>query len=196
MSEKKLIEGISSGTYKKCTPFLEAITLGYMAVLTSDIDISIKEDNYPEISYKKFVGRNIITSHSQEQWFGMEPPLFHYPHIYKWQQEVYLKTPKGYSTLFTHPLNRLDLPFTTISGVVETDLYNIPTHFPFWLKYGFEGIVKKGTPICQIIPFKRDNYKIKNGEYSEKDSIVNMSKFQSIIDRAYKNMFWVKKRYE
>ncbi len=34
-----------------------------------------------------------------------------------------IEAPKGYSVLFAHPANRADLPFTTITGLVDSDLY-------------------------------------------------------------------------
>ena len=42
-----------------------------------------------------------------------------------------VRTPPGYSCLFTAPFNRFEIPFTPLSGIVETDTYynevNIPT---------------------------------------------------------------------
>jgi antitoxin (DNA-binding transcriptional repressor) of toxin-antitoxin stability system len=30
---------------------------------------------------------------------------------------------------------------------------------PFYIKNGFEGVIKSGTPVAQIIPFKQENWK-------------------------------------
>ena len=35
-----------------------------------------------------------------------------------------IEAPAGYSLLFTHPVNRPDLPFTTLTGLVDSDLYH------------------------------------------------------------------------
>ena len=70
-----------------------------------------------------------------------------------------IKTPPGYSVLFTHPMNWHYLPFYSLSGVVDTDTYTMPVLFPFMMKNNFEGIIPKGTPVIQIIPFKRDDWK-------------------------------------
>ena len=66
---------------------------------------------------------------------------------------------KGYSVLITHPFNRDDLPFRTLTGLVDVDLYKSNTiQFPaVWIDESFTGILKKGTPIAQCIPIKRDN---------------------------------------
>ena len=35
-----------------------------------------------------------------------------------------IEAPQGYSLLFTHPVNRTDLPFTTITGLVDSDSFS------------------------------------------------------------------------
>lgn len=187
-------DGVPNSTYKKCAPFLDGMTLGYMAVLTSDIEITIGEDNFPIINHKP-LNRNIITVHSSSQWEGMPYPLFHYPSVFKWHQDLVIQTPKNYSLLFTHPMNRLDLPFTTMSGVVESDIYNLPTHFPFWLKQGFTGVISAGTPVCQIIPIYREKWTRNIQEFDSTQTIINQDNYSSKIVNAYKNLFWQKKHY-
>ena len=65
--------------------------------------------------------------------------------------------PPGYSLLITHPVNRHDLPFTTLTGLVDTDRYkdnfiNFPAR---WRDPAFNGVLAKGTPIAQCVPVKR-----------------------------------------
>lgn len=186
---------VSTATYKQCAPFLDGITLGYMAVLSADIEVTIKEDNFPFINHKG-LARTIVTSHSEDQWEGMPYPLFHYPAVFKWHQELVIKTPKNYSLLFTHPINRFDLPFTTITGIVDTDNYEIATHFPFWLKQGFTGIIPAGTPICQIIPIPREKWTKSLQKFDPVKNAISHDNYMSKIVRTYKNLFWEKKQYD
>jgi hypothetical protein len=188
-------DGVSNATYKQCAPFLDGMTIGYMAVLTSDIEISLGENNLPFINHKP-LERHIVTIHSPEQWEGMPYPLFHYPSVFKWHQDLLIKTPKNYSLLFTHPMNRLDLPFTTISGVVDTDSYCLPTHFPFWVKQGFTGVVKAGTPVCQIIPILRGKWTKSLQDFNPNEALINKDNYLSTIVKAYKSLFWQKKTYD
>ena len=69
-----------------------------------------------------------------------------------------IETPPGYSLLVTHPVNRYDLPFTTLTGLVDTDLYkNDFINFPArWRDGGFNGVLPKGTPVAQCLPVKRE----------------------------------------
>lgn len=186
--------GVPNATYKQCAPFLDGMTLGYMAVLTSDIEISVGENNLPFINHKP-LARNVVTTHSPEQWEGLPYPLFHYPSVFKWHQDLLIKTPKNYSLLFTHPMNRFDLPFTTISGVVDADSCYLPVHFPFWLKQGFTGVVAAGTPVCQIIPILREKWEKSLEDFNPTQTSINQDNYNSKIVKAYKNLFWQKKTY-
>ena len=51
-----------------------------------------------------------------------------------------------------------DLPFSTFSGIVDTDKHPMCISFPFLIRKDFNGILKKGTPIAQCIPIKRENF--------------------------------------
>ena len=71
-----------------------------------------------------------------------------------------IEAPEGYSLLFTHPLNRFDLPFTTLSGLVDCDRYRDSwIHFPaHWHNMNFSGVLPKGTPVAQCLLVKRENW--------------------------------------
>ena len=148
----------TTSTYKKCSPFLDALANGYMFYLSQDIEVIKNEDGSPFILWRGS-SLNPITWHNNEQWEGLFVPENFYPFVYKFENYLITKTPKGYSTLFSHPHNRFDLPFQTISGIVDTDKYNLPTHFPFFLKENFTGIIKAGTPVAQMTFFKRNTWK-------------------------------------
>jgi hypothetical protein len=107
-----------------------------------------------------------------------------------------MQTPKGYSLLITHPLNRLDLPFTTLSAVVDADKYPISDgSIPFFLKKDFYGIIKKGTPLFQVIPFKREEWDSEMSEELFTEARVYSKKSRSIVSGFYKNFQWSKKTY-
>jgi hypothetical protein len=184
-----------TSTYKLCSPFLDAITNGYIFYLSQDIEVIKKDDGSPYIMWRKdFIPP--ITWHSNSQWDGLISPENCHDFVYKWENHFQIKTPKGYSTLFTHPHNRFDLPFYTLSGVVDTDRYGLPVHFPFFIKNDFTGIIKAGTPVAQMTFFKRNHWfrtvKKYNKEYVYKESF----KFFRKIERSYKNLVWQKKNYD
>jgi len=68
--------------------------------------------------------------------------------------------PPGYSLLVTHPINRDELPFRTLTGLVDADRYcDVFIHFPArWQDPQFNGMLAKGTPVAQCLPVKRDTW--------------------------------------
>jgi hypothetical protein len=185
----------TTSTYKKCSPFLDAISNGYIFYLSQDIEVIKREDGSPFVVWRN-KALDPIGWHENRQWDGLIKPENCYDFVYKWENYLIIKTPRKYSTLFTHPHNRFDLPFYTLSGVVDTDKYNLPVHFPFFIKNDFTGIIKAGTPIAQITFFKREHWirsvKKYNKDYVE-ESVFN---FYKNIERAYKNLIWQKKNYD
>lgn len=108
-------------------------------------------------------------------------------------------TPKGYSSLFIPPVHSANTYFRILEGIVDTDKYFNPVNFPFTLNnLDFEGIIPAGTPVAQIIPIKRENWKIEIEDKTDKNSL-KLDKVTTILhskffDR-YKKIFWSKKEY-
>ncbi len=71
-----------------------------------------------------------------------------------------IEAPEGYAVLFTHPFNRFDLPFTTLTGQVDCDRFSDAwIHFPaIWRDEAFEGVLAKGTPVAQCLPVRRESW--------------------------------------
>jgi hypothetical protein len=185
----------TTSTYKKCSPFLDALTNGYIFSLTQDVEVTIKDDGFPFVMWRNNI-LNPVTTHTNEQWEGLSYPENCHEYVYKWENYFAIKTPKGYSTLFTHPHNRYDLPFYTMSGIVDTDKYDGPVQFPFFLKRGFAGIIKAGTPLAQITFIKREKWFRGIEKYNEENFKKFRFDFLSTIERSYKKMSWQKKEYE
>jgi hypothetical protein len=185
---------MTNSTYKKCSPFFDGISSGYMVYLSADIEVTRKDDGMPYIMWR--TKRTIISDHDFSQWDGLPVPKGYSAFVYKWHNQFGLKTPKGYSLLFMSPANRFDLPFQTITGIVDTDKYTAPIHFPFFIRDDFSGIIESGTPIVQIVPIKRDIWSRDFIEYNEKDTDILSETFLSKIKRSYKNNFWTRKEYK
>ena len=181
-----------SSTFKHCLPFVDAMTSGYMLTLPSDI-LVINNNGVPYLKWN--TSDTLVDSQPIEVLANTFPvPENCYEITFRWTSEWKVETPNGYSAMYTHPLNRLDLPFYTLSGVVDTDKHPNSIFIPFFLKKGFEGIIEAGTPIVQIIPFKRDPW------VSEKGPVDKLSKFSSNfvkkhITNTYRKLYWSKKTY-
>lgn len=183
----------SNLTSKACIPLLDAYTAGYIITLPCDI-LATKDQRYPH-RLMWDVSWAAITEHSRFQYQGFNLPSEYEPDAFKWEAYFTVETPPGYSCYFMHPANRLDLPFYTLSGLVDTDNYKLPVNLPFFLRKDFEGIIPKGTPIAQIIPIKRESWE---GERIKFDTRSKhwIDDLKTTIFRSYKNRFWSKKSYK
>ncbi|AAO61368.1 hypothetical protein HfxHF1_475 [Halophage HF1] len=145
---------IQSSTVKRCAPFLEAMTMGWIIPLAGEVQFKA-QDGYVEYNWD--FERNLISNHSLEQVGGEMFPNHEWP-IMKFHNYWNIKVPDGYSALFTNPMNRPGQPFTTFSGVVDLDSYFNFVNFPFmWTGGKYDGILEAGTPVVQVIPFKRSS---------------------------------------
>ena len=183
--------GVSQVTIKKCMPVFDAITAGYIITLPADVYVSIKDEK----QYFEWSSLGLVSFHPIEQ--APEHPS-RKPHAYpKWNNPWAIKTPKGYSTLFVQPMHRESV-FTILPGIVDTDTYTAPVNFPMVINDpNFEGLIPQGTPIAQVIPFKREGWKMEIGSIEELKEQHNITqKLQTKFFDRYKQMFWSRKEYK
>jgi len=181
-------------TLKTCVPFLDSLTAGYIIPFDQDYLVDPVENDFSVVPANR--EQNDFGYHGKaqlpEKWkniTGENAGKFHN----KWL----IKTPPGYSCLFIKPMNRLEPRFEIISGIVDTDVYVNAINFPFILhKRDKQFLIKKGEPMVQVIPFKRDSWKMWSGFYFEK---LHKKTLNTIYNRwvdVYKNKFWRKKSFK
>ncbi len=185
--------GSWNSTFKHCLPFVDALTSGYMITTPSDLLVLKNEDGSPYIKW--FTSNQILDSQDIDVLGkDFKVPNEYHKIVFRWTNEWKITVPSEYSILFNHPMNRIDLPFFTLSGVVDCDIHPNSVFVPFFLKKDFEGIIPAGTPIIQVLPFKRENWK------SEKGPINKLSKISSDLVKRYvmhnyRRLYWSKKTY-
>jgi hypothetical protein len=155
MSDPSGIGQYSHVTAKKCFPMLDAMTAGYMIPLWADVEVHYPDEDsvHPVVSW--LTDRTVIDAWKVEFTQGMEHPEDCVPIAFKFMNQYVVETPPGWSSLFIHPVGFPNLPFRSIGGVVDTDILKTDINQPLWIKKGFTGIIPKGTPIAQVIPFQR-----------------------------------------
>jgi hypothetical protein len=153
-------------TIKMCVPVIDALTAGYMITLPCDVAF-VNPDEYNGQRIIWDVSWRVAEYHAPEQLRGM--PLYEkYEEIpWKWNVPWSIQTPAGYSLLFTHPLNRMELPFTTMSGVVDTD--DVTLILKAFIKPSGESI----SPETEAPPFNSAlipllSFRIRSGSPTEK----------------------------
>jgi hypothetical protein len=149
-------------TVKKCPPFIDAMTYGVLIPLPMDLKVQDGEFSWdfdvPEGTDAEY-SRSPIDFHDGSQVHGTP---FHDDDrfVIKFNNFWTIESPPGYSLLITHPVNRADLPFTTITGLVDCDTFHdSPLNFPArWHDTNFNGVLPKGTPVAQCLPVKRETW--------------------------------------
>lgn len=144
------IEGTNI-SLKLCTPTYDAFAAGYCFVLPEDIKVKINEDGRPSISWESEL---FVINRVPE--IEMPLPPYYHPISFTFRMMYGVHTPPGTSVLVSHPFNRWDLPFIVPSAIVDSDKKFAPIDIRFFLRRGFEGIIEKGTPIFQVVPFTRE----------------------------------------
>jgi len=187
-------DGSKNTTVKWCNPFGDALGAGYFIFLENDLQVN-NDNGVQSLSWLRG-GKDYVGQHSLGQISDQLIPKNYSEQPWKFTNYWGIETPTGYSTLFVHPLNRPELPFIVLSGVVDTDSYRKPVHFPFLLRKDFEGIIESGTPIAQVIPFKRESWESEIVDYDPKKVVEIGSPSNRKIFRVYKNLHWKRKEYK
>ena len=161
-------------TVKRCPPFIDAMTYGFLIRLICDLKVENGEftwdNDLPPGGEVNFV-RSPIGFHDASQVTGT--PLFEDDRfVIKFHNLWTSEAPDGYALLFTHPVNRFDLPFTTLTGLVDCDRYHDNwIHFPaHWHDLNFSGVLPKGTPVAQCLPVKRESWVTRTATFTKEET--------------------------
>lgn len=192
--KKLILENFASNaSFKKCTPMLDALTSGYIIPLWSDVLVEI-ENNNPRISWR-VKGSAVFEMHGESSNY-VETPDGYYSQVFKYINGWIPKLPKGYSYLVTQPFGYKNTPFRPVPAIVDGDTTTLEIIFPVWIKKDFKGIVEKGTPMVQIIPFKRDNWESEFTYYEDNEYMkIEDKNFRSTIVNHYIKKQWHKKKF-
>ena len=214
---KKLTHTETKLTVKGCMPFLDTLSSGYLLKIPIDIrikhnvlnpDVKVMDTFYStgRIDDMSLDIENININKTKPSFHGVQQlegsPLVNKNKnlpFYKIHNPWTIKTPPGYSCLFVPPLNNSDDRFSIIPGIVDTDTFNMEVNFPIVIngdKYPtLDTLLKKGTPYVQVIPFKRDSWKMKISKKSPKELRRQSMFFGFDILHGYKNNYWNKKSW-
>ena len=144
-------------TVKQCPPFLDAMRAGFVFLLPCQLDYADGVFGWDWDAPAPSLGgqpRAPINFHSSAQVSGAP---FGPDNLIKFVSFWTVELPPGWSLLATHPLNRDDLPFRTLTGLVDCDKFHqIGLLFPArWLDPASPCVLPRGTPVAQCIPVLR-----------------------------------------
>ena len=190
-------KGETTATIKKCMPVFDVMSTGYYLLTYTDLWVSqrIQGENSVKTPWFEWPTFEPITFHPNPQ-AHLHPQAVENQGVPKWINPWSIETPPGYSTLFLPPVHR-DNIFVALPGLVDTDNYTPPVNIVFTLKDpNFEGIVPAGTPIAQVIPIKREPWKMILGEQPNIEKSEKLAKrLRTVFFDAYKTLHRQKKEY-
>jgi|TARA_R100001460_G_scaffold100_2_gene367 hypothetical protein len=206
-------------TVKKCQPVLDSITMGYAILSPCDFMFRKKEDLEAKTFEIEIIPARLDIDDTTDQWMkdfnvGVQNhtqdqislSMVHpneIPLSFKFLNPWLIKTPPGYSCIFTSPFNTEKKDTRLITGIVDTDNYEAYINLPFFLTdwnlhETTSKTIKKGTPIALVFPFKRDDWKmkvIKDKNLRAKIHVWSWKWFSTLFD-TYKTKVWTKKNYK
>ena len=151
--------GADVRTVKQCPPFVDAMSHGFVIPLPCDIVVADGRLSWdwdlPPLSIEAHP-RSPLSFFVPAQVSGTP---FHRADsaIVKFNCFWTVALDEGWSLFATHPVNRADLPFRTLTGLVDADHFtDVGILFPaVWIDPAFEGTLPAGTPVAQCFPVPR-----------------------------------------
>lgn len=151
--------GAEVRTLKHCVPMIEAFSAGVIIPLPTDIEVTeegLRWDWTPPHVADSLQPAGPIGAHLPEQAAGV--PFAPEELVVKFTNYWTFGTDPGWDLIYTHPFNREDLPFRTLTGRVSGHGFRHGfVNFPaLWSDHGFRGTLPRGTPVAQVIPVPQE----------------------------------------
>lgn len=185
-----------SGTVKRCVPFLDALSAGFIIPMWCDVYVLARGGNMVIDFPPNFSQAETLGSHSSVQI--PKHPLANRPYgnmPMKWINPWVIETETGVSCIFTPPLNHMETRFKLLDGVVDTDTYHDHINFPFlWTGGDGEFFIPKGTPLVQVIPFRREDQEIEISKVDLDKRQFVRSTIGTKLKNGYRDELWHKRK--
>jgi hypothetical protein len=196
----------NNSTIKQSLPLQDAFTTGFIFVTPYDMEIMNPGTTLPDVMVND-PNLKVEKVHTIAHTYGGPPIANKIPNDFahsapapegytkadwQWNTGFDLATPEGYSFIYTHPLNRYELPFITSSGIFDGDKFGKMEGINFFVRNGWYGIIPKGTPYLQVIPFKREDWVL---EPIAKDENKYKSAEHLVSTSWYKDTAWSPKSF-
>ncbi|NLS18594.1 hypothetical protein HGP16_18730 [Rhizobium sp. P40RR-XXII] len=154
-------------TVKQCPPFVDAMTHGFMILLPCDVVVKAGKFSWDwdvPIPAAKNHPRAPLSFHVPEQILGSALAKEGSCQLaaIKFNSFWTIELEEKWSLFATHPANREDLPFRTVTGMVDCDkFHDAGINFPaIWTRPDFQGVLSKGLPVAQCFPVRREDLEL------------------------------------
>ena len=186
-------------TVKQCPPFVDAMAHGFIIPLPCDVRVHdgiLSWDwDHPALSVEAHP-RSPVSFHVPAQVMGT--PFFESDTaVVKFNSFWTIELEPGYSLFATHPINRADLPFRLLTGLVDCDRFSdVGVLFPaVWTDPNFEGVLQRGTPVAQCFPVAREALALHCEAFSAADAERYQATASDLLSRpgVYRRKFRVRR---
>lgn len=194
--------GMAASTIKRCMPIFDAMTAGY--ILSAPCDIHLDATNPERLEWQvpaqlQSFKADLFATHAPEQYenYPIDPSMYH-KQLFRILPTWSVGTEEGYSVLFTNPYHSDNSPLWVFTGLIDTDGFVSDGHISFLVRKDFKGIIKQGTPLVQLIPFKREEWTAEFVDPEAARKVTDNQRFnlRSTFLNGYKNKFRSKKEYK
>ena len=155
---------------KSCPPAMDFMTAGYIIQNSYCIELQSLIYQFKE-NIKIKTARTVEDNPDDQNMFARKSMAIFYDDAcpvtgtakkqrvyFKFKTSWGIKTPLGYSCLIMKPHYISDNRYELLPAIVDTDTYHLPIPVTGYLNVKDLVRIEPGTPILQIIPFKRDNW--------------------------------------
>jgi hypothetical protein len=191
-------QGMPNKTIRSCPAMDDWLKTGW--ILLANRDFHIKSGySKTDSDDKRFMavdpesdkwadGGNASATHPSHQtldgfdYLGTGGPV---KDAFKMKNPWCITTPKGYSCFYLDPFLFQNDYFATWQGIIDTDSFRLNydnAQIIFYPKVDHDFVIKKGTPLCQIIPYKREEWVATYSLKSHKSFVNNWSSRLSDTD--------------
>lgn len=170
MKINEIVRGDKQQTIRACPAMQDWLTMGYYLVAEADVVVQVgqdfDDDGGTQASAWSYTEAKIgSSSHPDTQMANAVEPEkqqgLPVKDAFKFRNPWNIKTPDGYSTLYLDPFLHQNHYFSVWPGIIDTDKFNLNmdnAQIIFYPKVNHSFVIKKGTPLVQIIPFRREEW--------------------------------------
>ncbi len=189
-----------AGTLRRCPGVADYMKIGYILPLWADYIIEY-DSGRGELNWSSPSPWAKISFHSISQVEGTDLAAAVRPYrgVIKFESPWRVMLPKGYTSLMISPFfDAFTAPYQIVPGVVDHDDFHVSNVLAVWRLHGSGRLLlRRGTPLAQIIPIKREGFEsevrtMNDGDKKrfEMEKLVNESH-----QGEYRKTFWKKKHY-
>jgi len=164
MKVQESVRGVKSQTIRSCPAMDDWLKTGWILCANRDMEVKVGD------------GTTFSLAQEPLQYFsspthpaGQVANSFEYlpsdsaptRGAFKMKNPWNIITPEGYSCLYLDPFLFQNKHFATWQGIIDTDSFNVNmdnSQIIFYPRTDKNFIIKEGTPLCQIVPYRREDW--------------------------------------